>query len=349
MMRHYCEEVEVVVAKRRSLPEHIVGVIPCLFSGRPLATHSFFYEELAAKTHEIFTNHRIDLIQIEHSFFAPYIDGVPSPILCKKILSLHNLGVSQYRSMLNLKMGMREKLLFFVKWLLMLRWEARYAKKFDRVLVVSPSERQWLQAANPRLTISVIENGIDTHHYQPLAVSSEPPTLIFVGIMGYPPNVDAVLWFCREMLPHIQVRLPDIKLLIVGHHPAPEIQKLGEHNNISVTGHVLDLTPYYQRAHVSIVPLRAGGGTRLKILEAMALGRPVVSTSLGCEGLKVKDGKNILLADHSMKFAEQLIKLLQNSTLQKTIAHHARQLVETQYDWRIIGTKLLNVYEQLLR
>ncbi|MCP4404773.1 MAG: glycosyltransferase [bacterium] len=250
--------------------------------------------------------------------------------------------------MLRLRLGIRERIVFFVKWLLMLRWEREWASRFDRVLAVSAREAEWLRAADPRLSISVIENGIDTRQHQALPEPSEPHTLLFAGTMGYPPNVDAVLWFCREMLPRIQQQIPDVKFLVVGHHPSPEIRKLDERPNITVTGHVSEMRPYYERASVCIVPLRAGGGTRLKILEAMALGRPVLSTTLGCEGLHVQYGKELLIADTPEAFAKHAVGILQNCTLRERLAQEGRLCVEQGYDWSIIGQKLLNVYTQLL-
>jgi glycosyltransferase involved in cell wall biosynthesis len=161
--------------------------------------------------------------------------------------------------------------------------------------------------------------------------------------------VDAALWFCREILPQIQRQFSDVKLLIVGHHPRPEILTLSKQPHIIVTGHVPDVRPYYEQASVCIAPLRAGGGTRLKILEAMALGRPVVSTLLGCEGLHVTHGKELLIADTPSEFAEQVMRLFQSQTLREQLAHQARTRVEVRYDWNIIGQKLLKVYDDIAR
>lgn len=346
-IRPYCEDIAATVARRHTFKDHLPGVIDCLLSGRPLATHSFYDEKLAAYIREIASARHIDLVQIEHSFFAPYLTCLPQRHACKTVLSFHNLGGRQYRSMLKLDIGFRERCLFLLKWLLMRRWEAQWAAKFDHVLTVSPIEAKLLQAAEPTLSLSVIENGIDTQQCQLLPASSGPLTLLFVGTMGYPPNVDAVLWFCREILPRIQRQIPEVKLLVVGHHPRPEILKLSEQPDIIVTGHVPDVRPYYEQASVCIAPLRAGGGTRLKILEAMALGRPVVSTSLGCEGLHVTHDKELLIADTSSAFAKQVIGLFQSRALREQLAHQARKVVEAQYDWRMIGHKLLKVYEDL--
>jgi sugar transferase (PEP-CTERM/EpsH1 system associated) len=344
----YCDFVDFVVVKPRSIKEHASAIVQSLLSGRPLATHPFFYEEMVSKIREVVTNWNVDIVQIEHSFLAPYVEAIPAGNKCKKILSFHNLGMNQYKRMLHLKTGIKEKLLFVLKWLLMLRWEARYAEKFDHCLVVSPLEGQLLQSTNPKLRISVIENGVDTELYQPLEYTSKDSNLLFVGVMGYPPNVDAVLYFCDSIMPLMQRQIPGVRLIVVGHEPTQEIHKLAERKNVVVTGYVEDIIPYYQQSQATIVPLRGGGGTRLKILESMALGRPVVSTSLGCEGLNVIDKENIMIVNTPAEFAERVVQLLKDRKLREKISHNARRLVETHYDWSKISQKLMKVYDDIV-
>ncbi|MER3446056.1 MAG: hypothetical protein C4291_04115 [Candidatus Dadabacteria bacterium] len=344
-LRQYCDYVDFVLERPRSIREHISGIICDLLNGRPLATHPFFYEEMASRIHEVLTKWNVDVVQIEHSFLAPYVESINDG--CKKIISFHNLGAIQYKRMMGLRTGFIQKSLFLVKWLLMLKWEARYAERFDHCLVVSPLEGRILQSANPRLSLSVIENGVDTELYRPLECISRNNNLLFVGVMGYPPNVDAILYFCEKIMPIIQRRIPDVRLIVVGHEPTPEIRKLAERGNVIVTGYVENIVSYYQRSKVTIVPLRGGGGTRLKILESMALGRPVVSTTLGCEGLSVVDGENIMIADTPTEFAERVIQLLTDKGLRDRIVHNARRLVETHYDWAVISRKLMKVYDNI--
>jgi glycosyltransferase involved in cell wall biosynthesis len=166
--------------------------------------------------------------------------------------------------------------------------------------------------------------------------------------MGYPPNADAVLYFCRDILPLIEREVPDVRLLIVGHAPPQPVRRLADRHNVTVTGSVPDILPYYRQAKVSIVPLRGGGGTRLKILESMALGRPVVSTSIGCEGLDVDDGIHLEIADRPAEFAGSVIRLLREPARREQIATAARRRMEECYDWSIIAEKLLALYEELL-
>jgi glycosyltransferase involved in cell wall biosynthesis len=161
--------------------------------------------------------------------------------------------------------------------------------------------------------------------------------------MGYAPCVDAIIYFCRQILPRVESVLGTVEVWIVGASPSPEVLALAN-KSVHVTGQVKDVVPYYERSAISIVPLRAGGGTRLKILEAMALGRPVVSTSIGCEGLDVIDGEQLLIADTPEKFSEGIIRLLTDKNLYQKMTADARQFVETRYDWNLIVRKLLDVY-----
>jgi sugar transferase (PEP-CTERM/EpsH1 system associated) len=346
-LRPYCEAVEVVVPRPRSAGAQLTAVLRAFLAARPLATAPFFHDELACRLRRLVVNRAIDVVQIEHSILAPYVEAVPRGGGCKTILSLHNLGVQQYRSMLQMSVSWPERLLYLLKWLAMLRWEARLAERFDHCLLVSPEERRHLQASRPDVPLTVIENGVDTTRYQPLA---EPPCgndLLFLGTLGYRPNADAVLHFCDAILPRIRSRVPDARLVVVGNTHGARLDRLAGRPGVVITGKVPDVLPYYRGARLCVVPLRAGGGTRLKILEAMALGRPVVSTRLGCAGLEAADERHLLIGDAPGDFADRVLRLLGNQELRGRLARQARQLVETRYDWSIIGSKLLEVYHGL--
>ncbi len=345
--REYCNFCEVVIARKRSLWEHFSEFVQGLLSGQPAACHSFIYQEMKQKIHQLLAREKIDIVQIEHSFLAPYVEAIPKSYHCKKVLSFQNLGARQYKSMAQMQSGIKEKMLSSLKSFLMQGWEATYAQKFDCNLVVSKQERDILLNENHALRIEVIENGVDTNSLQPLPEDPRSKTLLFVGTMSYPPNADAMLYFCQKTLPLIRKKIPDVNLLIVGQNPPQEIHKLAAEGNILVTGEVSDLKPYYEQAQVVIVPLRAGGGTRLKILEAMAFGRPVVSTKLGCEGLCLKNDEHILIADDPPEFSKYVIQLLKNVETRSRLANNARQLIEAKYDWRMVGRKLASVYDAL--
>jgi len=211
--------------------------------------------------------------------------------------------------------------------------------------VCSERERDALLVRSPNSNIEVIPNGVDWPSLASLTDDkSLRRNLIFVGAMDYHANIDAVLYLARDIWPAIRERRPDLKFVVVGSKPAAEILKLAEQPGISVTGTVPDVKPYYQTALAAVTPIRIAGGTRLKILEAMAAGVPVISTSRGAEGLPVTDGKDILLADSVARFVECVATLDQSSGQWQRIAAEGRKL-SRNYDWAVVGAKLLNFYE----
>ena len=164
----YCDFIDVVIKGRRSLWQHFKGFLRCLLVGQPIATHDFYYSDMADKIREVVATGDIDIVQIENSFLAPYIKVVPANSNCRKILSFHDLGSRQYRQMLFMKTGPMRKPLFLLKWFLMLNWEAKYAKNFDHCTVVSPDENRMLKSSNSKLQVTTIPNGVDTEIFQPL-------------------------------------------------------------------------------------------------------------------------------------------------------------------------------------
>ncbi len=346
-LERFCASVETFPLGHQPLSARIDQFAQHVRARRPLATFPFMNHALRARLREVAAALPADAIQIEHSFLAPYVDALPPSFRGLKMLSLHNLGELQYQRLAQLSRGLRARLDFSLKAHLMRRWEAEWAARFDCVIAVSDVDAQRLVSIDPALPVAVIENGVDTRQC-PLLPDAAEHRLLFVGTMGYAPNVDAMLWFCDRVLPRIQDVLPRVQLSIVGRAPAPAIRKLASRKNVSVTGQVADTTPHYRDASVVVVPLRAGGGTRLKILEAMAFGRPVVSTTLGCEGLAAQDGEHILIADSPAALADAVIRLLNDRARRERLAHNARRLAEERYDWSMIGGKLLALYDRLL-
>ena len=196
--------------------------------------------------------------------------------------------------------------------------------------------------------MDVVPNGVDTQAYQPLPTNGSSSALLFIGTMGYAPCADAAQFMAVEILPRIRRAVPDAQLWLVGADPPPAIARL-QSEAVHVTGMVSDVVPYYRRCAAAVVPLRAGGGTRLKILEAMALNRPVVSTTIGSEGLDVVDGEHILNADGADAFAQQVVRALHDRSLAERLARNARELVVAHYDWDTIAARQLQTYETTVR
>lgn len=234
--------------------------------------------------------------------------------------------------------------------------ERRILQEAEGHVVCSKREREQLLDAVPTARVQTIENGVDCTYFAPSpdALEREPgssPHFVYVGSMDYFPNIDAVTSFVQQVWPQVRKQLPDAMLSIVGARPVPVVQALGEIPGIAVTGTVPDVRPYYHAATASIVPLRTGGGTRLKILESMAAGVPVVSSSLGAEGLDVLPEANILIAEPSDadRWASLLAELATTPQRSHALASNALRLVRERYDWPILGQKLVDLYQAWLR
>jgi glycosyltransferase involved in cell wall biosynthesis len=210
--------------------------------------------------------------------------------------------------------------------------------------VCSERERRLLAASAPEATIAVSENGVDTAAFTESTQSNRPrERILFVGLMAYHANADAAVWFVRNVWPELRQRMPGKVLTIVGAEPGPAVLALRSEPGVEVTGTVPDVRPYYEEAFTAVVPLRVGAGTRLKILESMAAGVPVISTAVGAEGLDVRPGENILLAETAEQWV-LAIESLTNDALRKNLTGAARVLVSSRYDWRIIRENFFKTY-----
>ena len=231
--------------------------------------------------------------------------------------------------------------------------ESHILKTAHGHVVCSEREREQLQRLHPQARIAVVANGVDVSYFSGdnPQVSVREPRFVFVGAMNYFPNADAAAWFVRQVWPEVRKRIPGAQLNIVGASPGPAVRALSAAEGIVVTGTVPDVRPYYQDALAAIVPLRTGGGTRLKILEAMAAGVPVISTALGAEGLKVTAGRDILLApaDEAGPWVQQMQELATSGPLRDRLRQAARELVREHYDWPILGRQLVAAYRRWQR
>ena len=220
----------------------------------------------------------------------------------------------------------------------------------DGVVAVSEADKAALQQLVPGLDVTVVPNAVDMEYYSSADIRPAPlssHSLVFTGKMDFRPNVDAVLWFCREVLPLVRSKMPDVRFYIVGRSPHRRVLRLADAPAVTVTGYVDDVRSYIAGACVYVAPLRIGGGTRLKVLEAMAMSKPIVSTSLGCEGFEgLVPGRELLLADAPQEFAQQVIELLDDASRRKRLGRAARRFVEQRYDWRLIVPRLEQIYEK---
>ena len=241
-----------------------------------------------------------------------------------------------------------------LQWGKLARYEATVCRTFDRVIAVSEADKEALSKLVPGLKVKVVPNGVDVDFYANFTPKAppidgwSPYALVFTGKMDFRPNVDAALWFAGEILPRVREKFPQARFYVVGRNPHPRLKTLLGREDVVITGYVEDIRPYIAFASIFVVPVRMGGGTRLKILEAMAMKKAVVSTTIGAEGYPFRHGLHLLLADEPEAFAGAICRLLSNEEERAKLGEEAFKLVNEKYRWERIIKALKETYEELL-
>jgi len=304
-------------------------------SAAPYAVNKFTHPEVRQEVARWLSNARAEVAVCDFlSASLNFPDSAATPV----VLFQHNVETMLWRRMAQTERSLLRKLSYRVEARKMAAYESRTLRRFRHVIAVSDHDRNEMLAMVPGGTISVVPTGVDTEQYQPApSVSADPPRIVFTGSMDWEPNIDAVEYFCSDIFPTILAVFPDARFQIVGRNPHPRVRKLAS-SAVEVTGTVPSVAEYLRNASVVIVPLRIGGGTRLKIFEAMAMRKALVSTSIGAEGLDVTPGKDCLIADDGQSFAAAILTLLGDPALRRTYEDNAAALA-ARYDWSQIARR----------
>ena len=315
-------------------------------SASPGLIQSFRSDEMAAKISEILKSQEFNVIQVDFTQMAGYL-----PAGCKipSVLVEHDIMFKKYQRVFRVSKSPLVKLQALIDYYKVREFELGVCRKYDKIIGMSDDDKDLLQQFIPGLDVSVIPNGVDTAYFEPSGESRDLSKILFVGGMKNSPNLDAVNYFCEQMLPLIKKEIPSTRFWIMGKETDQALQPLLNDGEVKVAGYVDDIRPHLANCGVFVVPLRIAGGTRLKILEAMAAGCAVVSTSVGAEGLEVSDGKNILIADTPKEFVRAVVEVIDNADRQKRLGANARELVDSKYDWEAIASVHDDLYRSMAR
>jgi sugar transferase (PEP-CTERM/EpsH1 system associated) len=316
----------------------------------PLPLLNYTIEEMKQAFAALLNEQEFDLVQVESIHLMDYLPTIRAarkhPLV---VCDWHNVESELMRQYSEREKSFARRAYARRTARLMNEAEKRALDQFDAHIVVSEEDGERVRQMNPSAQISIIENGVDAAYYAKLQSGSTAKNrIVFVASMDYHANIDAAINFARNVWPIVHRKKPELVFTIVGRDPSPAVRELSSITGVEVTGSVPDVRPYYREAIAAVVPLRVGGGSRLKILEAMAAGVPVVSTTLGAEGLKSTDGENILLADDDRGLAEKIVNVIDNESLRTEIIVAARALITERYDWSKLGRSLASVYLNLL-
>jgi sugar transferase (PEP-CTERM/EpsH1 system associated) len=344
---HLCETV-VTVEVSETMQAVLARLGMGLLRGMPLIQSLHQDRNMARQLRQLTVQNCYDIIHVEHSFMSPYMAFVSPDSRAKRVLSMHNIESLRFRREIGSARWGARRLALLTDHLLFSGWEEESVGHFDGIVAVSTQEEEWIRAHAPKAQVVLIPNGVNIDYFSALERSNPPRrSIVFTGLMNYPPNIDAVLWFCDAVFPLVSRQHPEVRFLIVGDKPPSRVRALARRRNVYVTGRVTDVRPFIADCAALVVPLRSGAGTRLKILEALAMRRPVVSTYQGAEGLAVSDGVNILLGDTAEDLAHHLCALLSNPALGDQLGKAGRHLVESTYDWKSCLHKLEPFYATL--
>jgi glycosyltransferase involved in cell wall biosynthesis len=363
-LRQFCRRMSGVPAPRRTTRQRLAWTLTSPLPDMALRLPSPAFRALLA---DWLTVMHYDVVQVEGIEMAQYGLGVPGPDERRMTDDERSSLDFRPRSLLvfddhNAEYVLQQRafetdvrlpgrwvgaLYSLIQWQKLRRYEACACRVADRVIAVSEADADALRRLVPGLPVTVVPNGVDLDYYSATS-NLQPPTsnfeLVFTGKMDFRPNVDAVVWFCGQVLPRIWRIAPEVRFVIAGRDPSRRVQALAADQRIAVTGYVADVRPYIAGAGVYVVPLRVGGGTRLKVLEAMAMGKAIVSTRLGCEGIAATDGQELVVADTADDFARQVLTLLADPARRRTLGTAARRLVEQRHQWGAIVSQLEAAY-----
>jgi sugar transferase (PEP-CTERM/EpsH1 system associated) len=344
-----CRWVETVPAPTRSTARRLRQLA---LSRRPDMTWRLWSPEFNARLQAILQAEPFDVVEIEGIEMSPYLPtvlaAVPKPLV---IFDAHNAEwILQQRAFTaDIKNPVRWPAAAYslVQWRRLRRYEANLLAQVDHTVAMSAPDKVALRNVAPQAPITVIPNGVDLAAYGSFSGKPVHFDLLFTGKMDFRPNIDAMLWFGQEVWPQIMAGRPHTTLAIVGQRPHPRLNALRDLPGVTITGFVDDVRPYLAGAGVYVAPLRVGGGTRLKLLEAMAMGKAIISTTVGAEGFPVVNGKELILVDGPKAFAAETLALLNNPAQRRQLGQTGQNFARANYGWDALVPHLEKIYRNL--
>lgn len=317
-----------------------------LFSVSPLLAVKYRSRRMRKKIRTLLSTEEIQLVHLDMLHLGDYINVCGErPV----VLVEHNVESVLLRRRVENESNLLRKAYLYYQYLKLRRYEARICRRADHVVAVSEIDAELLRNLSGARGITAIPNGVDTTYFQDVGLPCRDHDLVFVGGLTWFPNYDAIRYLCAEILPRIAAEVPDVTLTVVGKSPHDrKMRDITGNPRVRLTGLIDDVRPSISEAGAYVVPLRVGGGTRLKILDALSMGKAIVTTSVGCEGLDVVPGRHLLIADDPEGFARAVVQVLRDRELARSLGAAGRKLVQQKYEWAIIAKELDRVYENCL-
>jgi glycosyltransferase involved in cell wall biosynthesis len=340
----YCHELLCIPQRRREkfTPGFYFELLLNLVSPRPYAIKKYESVEMLREISELERRNAFDVLVCD--FLAP-AGNVPRSLKTPVVLFQHNVEAMIWKRHYEVQTNPVKKAYLYGQWQKMRAFEKEMCRRFDCVIAVSADDRDQMKREYGAEKVFDVPTGVDTEFFQPgRAIQASPHNIVFTGSMDWLPNEDAIRYFMREIMPLIKAKVTDATLTVVGRNPPAALVDLSkEDSSLIITGRVDDVRPNIERASAYIVPLRIGGGTRLKIFEAMAMEKAVVSTTVGAEGLPLTNGVEIVLADEPDTFADAVVKVLTDSSYATELGRRAALNVRQNHGWRQVTEEFVAI------
>ena len=309
-----------------------------LASSLPYAIRKYKSEAMTRAIVAATSKDRFDVVICD--FLAPAVN-LPRDLKTPVVLFQHNVEAEIWRRHYEVQQNPVKRLYLYRQWRKMQRFERDACRRVDSVIAVSEADSKMMERDYGVAQVHNIPTGVDVDFFKPAnGAHVRPNSLVFTGSMDWLPNEDAINYFTQQILPLIRQSIPDVSITVVGRNPSRHLVELGEREaSIKVTGRVEDVRPYMENAAAYVVPLRIGGGTRLKIYEALAMEKPTISTTIGAEGLDISNGEDLLLADTPADFANAVIRVLNEPALARQLGSHGAQTVRERYGWKQVAAE----------
>lgn len=315
-----------------------------IFSQRPSFSNYSYSPKLDRRIKALLDNNEVDIMVIDHASMLCYASSKRVPTVLLEAFAVSGIALMEYK----LEKNWLRKIIRLLYYYQTKGYAKTYRDVVNVSIAVSTHQRDMVKSHYPDLDIVVIPFGIDTDYFRAVEPEQEFPSLVITGTMNGLRNKTTVLYFYNEVYPLIKARVPQVKLYIVGANPEKEILRLATDKSVVVTGYVEDLRPYLSRAWVVVAPLQEGFGVKVRVLQAMAVGKPVVSTSMVTTGIDVSIGQDIIIANSPTEFAERVIELLNDKQLREKIGDNARKLMEKEHSWEKTTDKLNEIFQKLV-
>jgi polysaccharide biosynthesis protein PslH len=342
-----CRRIEVVHLPIESSPALLYWkAISSLFTKDPLSVNWVKSGVMRKKLIELMDSNKIDLVHFDTISLATYRQYVGNT---PKILNHHNIESHLLKRRTQFEKNPLKRLFYALEGEKLEQYERIACAEFDTNFTVSELDKQRLLELVPGSRGDVIANGVDIEYFKPSTQTVRPGNILMASGMNWFPNRDAVLYMCNEIWPLLTKHMADMSWTVVGASPPQQILDLAKTDKrVTVTGFVNDVRPHLAEAEIYLCPMRDGGGTRVKILDALAMGKAIVATTMGCEGIHVTPEKNVLIANTPDEFVKQIRRLHDNPDLRRSLGQEARKLAVENYSWPVIGRNLSTVYQRIL-